>query len=35
MSVISKVLLGGELDQRVLARAEHATLMVVDQPLRQ
>lgn len=35
MSYISKVLLGGELDGQVLARAEHATLMVVDQPLRQ
>ncbi len=35
MSYISKVLLGGELDGQVLARAERATLMVVDQPLRQ
>ena len=30
MSYISKVLLGGELDGQVLARAERATLMVVD-----
>ena len=35
MNAISKLLLGGELDRKVLLGAERSTLMLVDDPLRQ
>ena len=35
MSAVSKVLLGGDLDQKVLEGAEHSTYMLIDDPLRQ
>lgn len=35
MNVIARVLLGGPIDEEVLAGAERSTLMVVDDPLRQ
>lgn len=35
MNLISRVLLGGELEEDVLCGAERSTLMLVDEPLRQ